>query len=115
MKRAHRVAWELTHGPIPDGMLVCHRCDNPPCVNPPHLFLGTDALNAADKGAKGRARTTPQRGEDSPAAKVTTEAVLQIRARYAAGGISQRELGEEYGIGQTHVGRIVRGTRRCWE
>jgi hypothetical protein len=113
MKRAHRVAWELTHGPIPDEMLVCHTCDNPPCVNPAHLFLGDNAANCADKVAKNRqAKTPPHWGESSPGAKVSTEAVRQIRARYAAGGISQRELGEEYGIGQTHVGRIISGKRR---
>ncbi|HXI18492.1 MAG TPA: HNH endonuclease signature motif containing protein, partial [Chloroflexota bacterium] len=71
----HRVAWELANGPIPDGLLVCHSCDNPPCCNPAHLFLGTDQDNVDDMRRKGRGAF----GERSGGSKVTAEQVLEIR------------------------------------
>jgi len=112
MWRANRAAWHFVNGQIPDGMLVCHRCDNPPCVNPAHLFLGTDADNRSDCVAKGRQARLPQsKGEASHLAKLTAAQVAEIRHRYAAGGILQRELGEIYGVSQTQIGRIIRRVR----
>lgn len=64
LQLVHRVCWELSYGPIPEGMLVCHRCDNPPCVRPSHLFLGTHGDNARDAWAKGRASLLKGQVED---------------------------------------------------
>ena len=73
---AHRFAWALAHGPIPKGMCVLHRCDVPACVNQAHLFLGTQADNAADREAKGR--SADNRGEKNPASKLTEAKVREI-------------------------------------
>jgi hypothetical protein len=105
---AHRVAWELVNGPIPEGMNLCHHCDNPPCVRPDHLFLGTDADNMADASRKGRTTF----GERGPAAKLTEQDAKDIRARYAAGGISQQTLAKEYGLAQATVSELIR--RLTW-
>ena len=121
---ASRVAWELTNGPIPEGMLVCHHCDNPLCVNPAHLFLGTSADNSADMVRKGRQaigdRSGPRlyperrrRGESHPDAKLTEEDVRTIRQWYANGGVLQREIGDRYGISQANVSAIL--LRKTWE
>jgi hypothetical protein len=66
MEKAHRVAWKLAHGSIPDGMCVCHHCDNPPCINPAHLFLGTVADNNRDRHNKGRSKNIFPAGDQHP-------------------------------------------------
>lgn len=77
---AHRVMWTLWYGDIPDGLCVCHHCDNPPCVNPEHLFLGTCADNAHDRDAKGRQSHGPRnRGQDHPMTTLTDSDVKDIR------------------------------------
>lgn len=101
---AHRVAFEAKHGAIPDGLCVLHRCDNPPCVNPDHLFLGTKLDNARDAMRKGRTL----RGQDNGNAKLSASAVRQIRAVYAAGGGSQRALAAKFCVSQSQIGKIVR-------
>lgn len=105
----HRLAWELTNGPIPDGVEVCHSCDVRACVNPAHLFLGTHAENMRDMADKGRAKTSNAKGEAHPLARLTAADIAAIRERYAAGGVLQRELATEYGVGQVHISRVVRG------
>jgi hypothetical protein len=104
--RAHRHAWERAFGPIPVGLHVLHRCDNPSCVNPEHLFLGTQAQNMADKVAKGRQR----KGERVPSAKLTAEQVREIMA--SAGADTQRAIAARFGIHQSTVSDIAR--RKRW-
>lgn len=96
------------NGPIPDGLHVLHHCDNPPCVNPAHLFLGTNADNVADKTAKGRGRGG--RGEAHRNAKLTADQVREIR-ELAASGLTQREIAARYGVRHTAIGKILRGER----
>lgn len=106
MVRAHRVAYELEHGPIPQGMHVCHTCDNESCVRPSHLFLGTHTDNMQDKTAKGRGNQP--KGEAAGLAKLTEEQVREIRARYYAGGVRQVDLANEFGVAQTTISSVVR-------
>lgn len=107
-ERAHRQAWKLSRGSIPYGLHVLHRCDNPACVNPSHLFLGTHRDNMDDMHAKGRGRKA--HGERYPQAKLREQDIRDIRAKYAI-GYSQRAIGQAYGVSHATVGRIVLGQR----
>lgn len=108
--KAHRVAYELHVGQIPDGMLVRHRCDNPPCVNPEHLVLGAAVDNNRDTRERKRFVASP--GERNGQAKLTDATAAEILRRYRAGGVYQRDLAAEYGVCQQTVSDIVRGRRR---
>ncbi len=102
---AHRLVWEWTHGEEPK-LCVLHRCDNPSCVNPGHLFLGTHADNARDRDRKGRRRSP--KGALNGRAKLTEAEVLEIRRRYVPGeGVT---LAVRYGLSATQVQRIAQGT-----
>lgn len=103
-EKAHRVAWTLTHGPIPEGLCVLHRCDNPPCCNSAHLRLGTNLENVEDAVTKGRRAI----GERAGRAKLTETDVLAIRAAHSRGEAFTATLATKYGISSRHVSAIVR-------
>lgn len=105
--RAPRYSWEITNGPIPDGMQVCHHCDNPPCVRPDHLFLGTGRANAADRNSKNRQAL----GERNRNARLTEPLVLELRELHRVGHGSA-ELARRFGLGEDAVRFAVTG--RTW-
>lgn len=109
--RAHRVSWEIHFGPIPAGMFVCHRCDNPPCVNPAHLFLGSPRDNVLDMHAKGRARPAPPFGEAASNVRATEASVLRMRA-LRAGGMTYPAIAAEVGYSVALVSQVCK--RRTW-
>ena len=106
---ASRVSWMLTHGPIPNGMCILHRCDNPPCCNPAHLFLGTQLDNIRDRDRKGRQRAP--RGSGNGSSRLTEADVEHIRARLSSGD-KGNAIAREFGVGTSTISRI-RG-RRAW-
>ncbi len=97
-QRAHRWAWEDANGPIPEGKLLRHKCDNPPCRNVAHLELGTQAQNVEDRDARGRTARRERHGM----AKLTPAQVEEVRA--ATG--TQDDIARRYGISQSQVSRI---------
>lgn len=123
-KIASRAAWEFSKGPIPVGMCVCHRCDNPPCCNPAHLWLGTNAQNISDRDVKKRnnaasgnrhgTHTRPDRvarGERQGSAKLTEEDVKRIRVMVALGE-PQKKTAIDFGVSRSLIGLIVK--RKIW-
>lgn len=107
---AHRFSWELHNGPIPDGLWVLHHCDNPPCVRPEHLFLGTAQDNVDDMMAKGRQIIRHLGwGEQHPNAKLTNADAVEIRRLYAHEGLSQAEIARRYGVRDGTIARIRKG------
>ncbi len=126
---AHRVAWEVTNGPIPDGLVIRHHCDTPACVRPEHLTPGTPAQNVRDAVWRGRMRRINDlspgvpgqdkcpparhaRGERVGSARLTAEAVREIRRLYATGEVNQDTLAERFNVHQTTISIVV--LRKRW-
>ena len=110
LHRVHRLTWTLTYGPIPEGLFVCHKCDNPACVRPSHLFLGTQADNMIDMAAKERGRNKVMVGSDNPSAKLTENDVTYIRS--LKGKLTGTEVAVLYGV--THVLIYDIWNRKIW-
>ncbi len=106
---AHRVAYEITFGSIPKGMFVCHKCDNPLCVNPDHLFSGTAADNMRDMAVKGRAAS--MLGTLNPSAKLNVKMVYKLRELYEQGK-TVMEISHQMSVPYSNVWSIVK--RKTW-
>ncbi len=109
MVKAHRMAYVAAYGPIPSGLCVLHKCDNPPCCNPEHLFLGTLADNAADRDRKGR--TNRPQGEKHPQAKLTDTAIRSIRRR-SLKGETYKSIADSFGMHPATISEIAR--KKTW-
>lgn len=107
MDACHRISWRLANGNIPEGLQVCHHCDNRRCVRPSHMFLGTILDNMRDRNAKGR--QWHPRGELQGGSKLTSAQVAEIKARYARGCVRQDDLATEFRVSRSNIGLIVRG------
>lgn len=107
--RAHRFSYELYCGPIKNGLLVCHSCDTPACVNPEHLWLGTTKENIRDAASKNRL----SHGESHKSSKITKKTAYEIRGEYARKSIGQEELARKYGVSRGCVIGIVKN--RTWK
>jgi hypothetical protein len=107
--KTHRFAYELANGPIPDGLKVLHRCDNPPCCNPAHLFLGTLLDNRRDCLAKGR----EARGECHPHSRLRESDVRRMRQQCKDEHQTARQLAEKYGVSKSTVSKVL--SRRSWK
>lgn len=101
--KAHRVAWITAYGVIPEGLFVCHKCDNPACVNVDHLFLGNNSDNMKDMYSKGRGNT-----KDIIAKKLTSKIAEEIRCSVGL----YKDIAAKYGVDRTMVGKIKSGV--CW-
>jgi hypothetical protein len=110
---AHRFSYIITNGEISKNLVICHKCDRRSCVNPNHLFLGTQKENLKDMSQKGRRNPADTSGENNGRSIVTLQTVNEIRSKYEDGGISARKLGLLYGLSETQTFRIIK--RESWK
>lgn len=120
--RSHRISYEIANGPLVASDQTLHRCDNPPCVRPDHLYAGSVVQNVKDRDERGRTATGSRsgpskypeiyRGESNGNARLTADTVKEIRAEYEAGGISTIGIASKYGIGKSQAHNIVSG--KAW-
>ena len=108
--RAHRLSYSLAVWEIPVGVSVCHKCDNPACINPDHLFLGTQADNVHDCVRKGRRAS--KKGTNNGRSKLSEKDVKRIRKIFAEGKKNKTEISKLFGVSDTLIGLIVR--RKSW-
>lgn len=109
--KTHRLSYQIHFGSIPLGLCICHRCDNPACVNPSHLFIGTSAENISDMDKKRRRK--PAKGEQIHLAKLSESDVLKIRSMHSTGNFSYRKLSGIFGVDYTNIACIIR--RKTWK
>jgi hypothetical protein len=107
------VAYKLTNGPIPEGLGILHKCDNPSCCNPAHLFAGTHAENMADMFAKGRRDNSTFRGSKNSLAKLNEAQVVAIREEYAKGSVTYKQLAIKYGVSISTIATVI--YRTAWK
>lgn len=107
--KAHRVSYVLNHGEIPEGLCVCHLCDNPSCVNPKHLFLGTKKDNRDDMVSKGRMKQSPRIGILNGMCRLTEKQVSEIRASTDR----PKDLSLRFGVHYRHIWAIKTGIKRA--
>lgn len=118
MTTAHRIVYILIYGEVDDNLIVCHTCDNPPCCNPNHLFIGTHKTNAEDKVKKGRQPRGDKisfrmRGEKNPHSILTKKQVFEIRKAVINKTDTQRQLAAKHGVQVACISKII--TRRTWK
>lgn len=110
---AHRISYRIEYGPIPEGKVVMHSCDNPPCVNPNHLSIGTQGDNVRDAQKKGRNASGDDvkwwkgEGREHHKAELTDDQRLEVKRRYDNEDISQYQLSDEYGVSQSAISYII--------